>query len=48
VLAARTPSLHRGTAGREGRRLQHVNIDGTLIETDRCAIPGPPPGVDLW
>ena len=26
----------------------HVNIDGTLIETDRCRTPGPTPGVDLW
>src|SRR5260370_4582857 len=27
---------------------RHVNSDGTLIETDRCATPGPTPGVDLW
>lgn len=26
----------------------HVNVDGTLIETDQCRTPGPTPGVDLW
>jgi hypothetical protein len=25
-----------------------VNIDGTLVETDRVSTPGPTPGVDLW
>jgi hypothetical protein len=33
----------RRAAGRED-----VNIDGMLIETDRCHTPGPTPGVDLW
>ena len=26
----------------------HISIDGTLIETDRCRTPGPTTGVDLW
>lgn len=26
----------------------HINIDGTIIETDRCCTPGPIPGVGLW
>jgi DDE superfamily endonuclease len=26
----------------------HINLDGTLIHTDRCATLGPTPGVDLW
>ena len=26
----------------------HINIDGTLIRTDRCSTPGPTDGVDLW
>jgi hypothetical protein len=25
-----------------------VNIDGVLVETDRCRAPGPTRGVDLW
>ncbi|WP_406601229.1 transposase family protein [Micromonospora yasonensis] len=26
----------------------YVTLDGSLIEIDRIATPGPPPGVDLW
>jgi hypothetical protein len=26
----------------------HLNVDGTLIATDRCGAPGPTAGVDLW
>ena len=26
----------------------HINLDRTLIYTDRISIPGPTPGVDLW
>jgi hypothetical protein len=44
VLAAHAPSLEAAKmAG-----YSHVNIDGTVIETDRCRTPGPTPGVDLW
>ena len=34
--------------GRQGAGYSHVNLDGTLIDTDRVATPGPKPGVDLW
>ena len=26
----------------------HLNIDGTVIRTDRVSRPGPTKGVDLW
>jgi hypothetical protein len=41
VLAARTPSLHGALLAAKVAGYSHVNIDGTLIETDRCATPGP-------
>src|SRR5213078_3553342 len=47
ALAARTPSLHGALLAAKAPGYSHVNIDGTLIETDRCAAPGPTPGVDL-
>lgn len=48
VLAAQRPDLH--TALQAARRAghSHINIDGTLIHTDRISAPGPTPGVDLW
>jgi hypothetical protein len=48
VLAERTPSLHNALLAAKAAGYGHVNIDGTLIETDRCSVPGPTPGVDLW
>lgn len=48
VLAARTPSLHSALLAAKMAGYSHVIIDGTLIETDRCSMPGPTPGVDLW
>src|SRR5213078_4298350 len=48
VLAARQPSLHSVLLAAKLAGHSHVNIDGTLIETDRCRTPGPTPGVDLW
>jgi len=48
VLAARAPSLQSALLAAKAAGYSHVNIDGTLIETDRCATPGPTPGVDLW
>jgi hypothetical protein len=48
VLAAQAPSLHGALLAAKSAGYSHVNIDGTLIETDRCATPGPTPGVDLW
>jgi DDE superfamily endonuclease len=48
VLAARAPNLKSAPLAAKAAGYSHVNIDGTLIETDRCAAPGPTPGVDLW
>jgi DDE superfamily endonuclease len=48
VLAARQPSLHAALLAAKLAGHSHVNIDGTLIHTDRCSTPGPTPGVDLW
>ncbi|MBM7494043.1 hypothetical protein JOD64_005265 [Micromonospora luteifusca] len=48
VLAARTPSLHAALLAAKAAGHDYVNIDGTLIETDRCRTPGPTEGVDLW
>lgn len=48
VLAAQAPSLHAALLAAKAAGYSHVSIDGTLIETDRVATPGPTPGVDLW
>ena len=48
VLAERQPSLHGALLAAKAAGYSHVNLDGTLIETDRVATPGPTPGVDLW
>jgi len=48
VLAERAPNLELALLAAKMAGYNHVNIDGTLIETDRCATPGPTPGVDLW
>lgn len=48
ALAAAAPSLHAALLAAKMAGYDHVNIDGTLIETDRCRAPGPTPGVDLW
>ncbi|MET7427382.1 transposase family protein [Dactylosporangium sp. NPDC005555] len=48
VLAARSPGLHGALLAAKAAGYSHVNIDGTLIETDRVSTPGPTPGVDLW
>lgn len=48
VLAERAPSLRSALLAAKAAGHSHVNIDGTLIETDRCTTPGPTPGVDLW
>jgi hypothetical protein len=48
VLAARAPSLKSALLAAKAAGYSHVNIDGTLIETDRCHAPGPTHGVDLW
>jgi hypothetical protein len=48
VLAACAPKLESALLAAKMAGYSHVNIDGTLIETDRCHTPGPTPGVDLW
>jgi hypothetical protein len=48
VLAARAPSLRGALLAAKAAGYSHVNIDGMLVETDRCRTPGPTPGVDLW
>jgi hypothetical protein len=48
VLAARAPSLESALLAAKMAGYAHINIDGTVIQTDRCRTPGPTPGVDLW
>jgi DDE superfamily endonuclease len=48
VLATRAPKLESALLAAKAAGYSHINIDGTLIETDRCRTPGPIPGVDLW
>jgi hypothetical protein len=48
VLAAQAPGLRSALLAARAAGYSHVNIDGTLIETDRIRIPGPTAGVDLW
>ncbi|MEV4417570.1 transposase family protein [Catellatospora sp. NPDC049609] len=48
VLAERKPSLHAALLAAKMAGHSHINVDGTLIHTDRCRIPGPTPGVDLY
>lgn len=48
VLARQAPSLRSALLAAKMAGYSYVNIDGTVIETDRCSAPGPTPGVDLW
>lgn len=48
LLAARAPTLESALPAAKIAGHAHISIDGTLIETDRCRMPGPTPGVDLW
>ncbi|GAA3617961.1 hypothetical protein GCM10022419_124330 [Nonomuraea rosea] len=48
VLAAKAPGLHGALLAAKSAGYSHVNIDGTLMETDRCRTPAPTPGVDVW
>lgn len=48
VLSARAPGLHGALLAAKAAGYSHVNIDGTLVETDRVSAPGPTAGVDLW
>jgi DDE superfamily endonuclease len=47
VLAARAPGLHGALLAAKAAGYGHMNIDGILVETDRCRAPGPVPGVDF-
>ena len=48
LLAAQAPSLESALLAAKMAGYGHVNIDGTLIETDRCRAPGRTAGVDLF
>jgi hypothetical protein len=48
VLSAQSPGLHSALLAAKAAGHAHINIDGTLIETDRVRTPGPTKGVDLW
>src|SRR5262245_48036085 len=48
VLAGQAPSPRSALLAVKMAGYCHVNIDGTVIEADRCRTPGPTPGVDLW
>jgi hypothetical protein len=48
ALAGRAPNLNSALLAAKAAGYSHINIDGTIIETDRCSAPGPTPGVDLW
>jgi DDE superfamily endonuclease len=48
LLAERKPALHTALLAAKMAGHTHINVDGTLLATDRCHLPGPTPGVDLW
>jgi DDE superfamily endonuclease len=55
ALAARAPGLRGALLAARAAGHTHVHIDGTLIRTDRCSVPGPTARtdrpdrrVDLW
>jgi DDE superfamily endonuclease len=48
VLTAQAPGLHSALLAAKAAGYDYVLLDGTLIETDRVATPGPTAGVDLW
>jgi hypothetical protein len=47
VLAAGAPDLTTALERAKAAGLTHLNLDGTVIRTDRVAAPGPN-GADLW
>ena len=47
VLAAGAPDLATALERAKAAGLTHLNLDGTVIRTDRVAAPGPN-GADLW
>jgi hypothetical protein len=48
VLAAQAPKLESALLAAKTAGHGHIDIDGTLIHTDRVRTPGPTPGVDMW
>lgn len=48
VLAAVAPGVHGALLAARTAGHTHVNLDGTLIRTDRSKAVGPTAGVDLW
>jgi DDE superfamily endonuclease len=48
VIADQAPGFSSLLLAAKVAGYAHVNIEGTLIETDRCRTPGPTAGVDLW
>jgi hypothetical protein len=48
VLAAQAPDLHQVLARAKTEGWSHVDLDGTLIETDRVRTVHPETGHDLW
>lgn len=48
VLKAQAPTLEQALAAAKAAGHGHLLLDGTLIETDACHVPGPTKGVDLW
>lgn len=48
VLAAAAPGLHGALLAARAAGHTHVQLDGTLIGTDRSKATGPSAGVDLW
>jgi hypothetical protein len=47
ILAALAPDVHEALLAAKAAGATHLNLDGTLIHTDRVAAPGPN-GADLW
>ncbi|KUJ33578.1 transposase [Streptomyces sp. NRRL F-5122] len=47
VLAAGAPDLNTALERAKAAGLTHLNLDGTVVRTDRVAAPGPN-GADLW
>lgn len=47
LLAALAPDMHDALAAAKAADLTHLNLDGTLIHTDRVAMRGPN-NADLW
>lgn len=47
VLAARAPEMAEAMAAAKAAGHGHLNLDGTVVATDRCSHPGPN-GADLW